>query len=99
MKNKTKFTPGPWKTYDTDACCIKARGRHIATAHDSDGGRSQSGIGSKNAALIAAAPDMFEALADCIHEFRDSGRADDDQFIKELVVKAEQVLAKARGES
>ena len=57
-----KHTKGPWNIAKNDSCCIMANGKHLATAFDSDGGRSESGRGSKNAALIAAAPDLLKSL-------------------------------------
>lgn len=74
MKTKnTKHTPGPWKVAEDDSCCILARGKHIITAHDTDGGRSETGRGSRNARLIAAAPEMLEALETILKAFAPNG--------------------------
>lgn len=57
-----KHTKGPWKIAENDSCCVVARNRHIVTAFDIDGGRSETGKGSANAKLIAAAPEMHSLL-------------------------------------
>lgn len=59
--NNSKHTPGPWNVAENDSCCIMAKGKHIATAFDTDGGRSESRRGMRNARLIAAAPELLEA--------------------------------------
>jgi len=65
MKNtmKTKHTPGPWQVRQND--CVYARGRLIAdcevTAYDKRPAPPNH-QDTVNAKLVAAAPDLLEAL-------------------------------------
>ncbi len=70
------------------------------------GGTQQEGEGEANAHLIAAAPDLLEALADMLRQFDDASITDDirtQHGISATVIKtlqsARAALAKARGES
>ena len=63
----SKHTPGPWeKVYDTAGITRGIRGRHgpeIVNVINWNGiSRSTSVTGQANANLIAAAPDLLEAL-------------------------------------
>lgn len=65
MKDKQKHTPGPWKTMvERDFISIlSTEGKEISfmdEAEDED---------NKNAALIAAAPELLEALKEAVLEF------------------------------
>jgi hypothetical protein len=69
---KPKFTPGPWELGDEAPLTIYAKDGYavtgIADADESEGGRPEEDVA--NAHLIAAAPEMYEALdvaADIIH--------------------------------
>ena len=58
----TNHTPGPWNWYPhADKCVatVQRDGRRIATVGDGGGGRTMA---DANAALIAAAPELVEAL-------------------------------------
>ena len=95
----TKFTPGPWHIYKlTDIS-------RIADVHER---MIASLVGIEaNAALIAAAPELYEALVvfmqyiDHSHlcPWKESGwRPDCDCGFYEAVEKIEDALRKARGE-
>ena len=65
----TSATPGPW-TYDAVWSLIKGpNGEEVAALHSgaADGERQSPGIVALNAALIAAAPEMLEALRALAH--------------------------------
>lgn len=66
MENKTQHTPGPW-IYDDGHLFTSDTTREynsIATLHDI---YKNDGTPESNAAIIAAAPDMLEALEDLVH--------------------------------
>jgi len=96
-----KFTPGPWAVYPgTD-------GNEICAVDHSPGlpirqvicGPRRGENWIANAHLIAAAPDMYEALQDLIalaeHAMREAG----DYDINGELEDARAALAKARGEA
>lgn len=59
----SKHTPGPWvvgENQDHDA--IMASDYYVATVHDACGIESNDETSRANAKLIAAAPDLLEAL-------------------------------------
>ena len=112
--SKTKFTPGPWfikaseeirSPYSTNVSSTRI------TILDTQDGQYQSrhviaqvakgnGRGEANAALISAAPEMYDILT---HYFDLIQRADygdilAEQKIFEDIVYIEEVLMKARGE-
>ena len=112
--SKTKFTPGPWfikqseeirSPYSTNVSSTRI------TILDTPGGQYQSrhviaqvakgnGRGEANAALIAAAPEMYEILEhylDLIQKAND-GDTISEQKIFEQSADIEKVLKKARGE-
>lgn len=77
------WTPGPWTRDALDVIgSDKTRICRLGVGLECD---------PHNAHLIAAAPEMYEALYICIQQLRRLG----DAF---LANKAEEVLAKARGE-
>jgi hypothetical protein len=96
--SKTKFTPGPWRTsgvgptrkvfHATDTSTY-----HVCEIHN-DIGRNDL---DANAALIAAAPELFAEVETLIGvlEVGTETQADQDAIIQ----YAKSVLAKARGES
>lgn len=57
-----KFTPGPWRMHDMEAGVIVAGrpGGEVANVNNGFGDRDA------NAALIAAAPDLYEALKSAV---------------------------------
>ena len=88
---KPKFTPGPWSPghYErSNKCFVVAKGSHIFEETT-----SATGEISPNAHLIAAAPDMFEALENIQRYLERSGEA---SLLDSFGVN--EALAKARGE-
>jgi len=93
---KPNWTPGPWKIgsrYTENGVYDKA-GNLIANTHSSHRNfdrENQIAEQNANAHLIAAAPDMYEALEDIIG---------DTEFgcHRASYIKARAALAKARGE-
>lgn len=77
-------TPGPWKV---DRPYIRGAGRAIATL---ESGRNEV-EDAANARLIAAAPELYEALVDLIG-FLFHGKKD-----RQAILRATAALAKARG--
>lgn len=57
---KAKYTPGPWKHDDTWGLIVSDDGAEIAACHAGRTGDKSETLA--NAALIAAAPEMLEAL-------------------------------------
>ena len=78
-------TPGPWKV---DRPYIRGAGRVIATL---ESGRNE-GEDAANARLIAAAPELFEALENLM-DFLFHGKKD-----RQTILRATASLAKARGD-
>ncbi len=61
-----EHTPGPWKVDDRDAgyaACVKSSGNHMLADIWPCGTIEDS---LANAQLIAAAPDMLEAIRECL---------------------------------
>jgi hypothetical protein len=96
--SKPKHTPGPWQADGFDV--RQPAGRYVAYAgpHHTPSGEYPASCANEdraNALLIAAAPDMLEAL-----EWADQILADDfyypDEFPRSLILS---VIAKAKGES
>ena len=96
----TAFTPGPWRV----------KHRHIHAEHDSD---EMGGLGweltgppkpmrgdfarAADAYLVAAAPDMYDALVDAVEALRTATPyTTEREWAFHAVTKA---LARARGES
>lgn len=95
MKDVT-FTPGPWKAVyigSSDWDVLDAAGNDVTTAGD---------VGAQakpNAYLIAAAPDLYEALHDLVHgRISDSAKATEAarQRRRDAWENAKAALAKAR---
>ena len=85
-----KHTPGPWKFIDAtkvagmqfaQKCVIKAGGKQIAdfSWNDSSPWFPTKGESQANARLIAASPDLLEALQECEEYFDNRADADCDQ--------------------
>ena len=87
--NTTKHTPGPW-TYRKDDDSIIAPHEGLQVCQLNDGTNSQC---EANAALIAAAPELLEALkglADHAHQCAHFGAMD-------LLERADSAIEKAEG--
>ena len=96
MTHITKHTPGPWAVEgDNNGYMIVGPGQcYIADICASDGL-----VNENDAALIAAAPAMYEALAklrlEAIH-YRNTGVG--KQFLNEAIAQAEQAINQVWGE-
>lgn len=102
-----QYTPGPWKWIEQSG-----GGRALVTDHpDYDGviieSSMEEGIGFMNegkndADLIAAAPDMYEALEEAFNVLIScsvpAGGADDSKHVVEAKKSACKALAKANGD-
>ena len=88
-----KFTPGPWEIkHGADTWRI-AKGKERITGYAWTKTSRVINGEDANAALIAAAPDMYEALIAVLNQYETDGFIDIDKY-----ENAEAALAKARGE-
>jgi hypothetical protein len=96
----TKWTPGPW-TFDGET--IRGAGQTIrervpmlgvALPHSPEAYVAE---GRANACLAAAAPEMYDALADLL-DMVDADDGDDPNGMVAHLTHARAVMAKARGE-
>ena len=69
MSTETKFTPGPWEVWSDDEVYAESGGEKLVVVPDSTCGRDVYGAdmvsrneSKHNAHLIAAAPELYEAL-------------------------------------
>lgn len=99
-----KFTPGPWQVSGVRAKYRDAHREHVFEAHNvgPDGDaiaavffNPTSGLGWKDAHLIAAAPELYAALEALIEEAVDVWDYDPDY---KHIADARAALAKARGD-
>ena len=99
-----KHTPGPWLMgFDTDTPSITIRQDkrprmydHVATV------LGQSDQDTANAYLIAAAPELFEALSRTVQRLDFVGACSDNHDYhetKKVITAAHVVIKKARGET
>lgn len=113
----TKFTPGPWRTdkapflgeaYEvrTPGACIATVGNLGATSDHAPTAKRWKAENKANAHLMAAAPDMYEALQQMAARLRrdaDVYRKGGDPGVWNVMTRvaemADAALAKARGES
>lgn len=101
--SEAKFTPGPWEWVKSknDNWSSYDLSPGILTKDTADGTTFGDEIDRANASLIAAAPDLYEALEAAIEEINhlrkfagDNGAMiDDTDFVEGIAA-----LAKARGE-
>lgn len=70
---------------------------HVHVSFPKDGSELKDPPPSANAHLIAAAPDMADALDDCLHALNIYG--DKTGTVMDAIEKAESALKKARGEA
>lgn len=84
------YTPGPWRIEEF------RKGSYLVTARNAgiarEGLVAQHVPGSANARLIAAAPELFEALENLM-DFLFHGKKD-----RQTILRATAALAKARGD-
>lgn len=87
---KVPYTPGPWRIEEF------RKGSYLVTAQNAgiarEGLVAQHVPGSANARLIAAAPELFEALENLM-DFLFHGKKD-----RQTILRATAALAKARGD-
>lgn len=112
MTQTSKHTPGPWRVEESttliwgrcDPDDKTTYGMGIPVAEVRLGSTRWNGptIGwneaEANARLIAAAPEMLEALAKMVCEYDAWSGFNDDGFEDETISEARAALAKARGE-
>ena len=112
--SKTKFTPGPWYIKPSEAIPSPYWGTTASTRItilDAQNGQYKprhviaqvargNGRGDANAALIAAAPEMYGILEHYLDLIQRASEGDTvaEQKIFEDIVYIEEVLMKARGE-
>ena len=99
----TEFTPGPWASHEhtqTDTYTIYVAGRNWESWGIAHIGYTKED--KANARLIAAAPDLLEALTEYIRLFEahciTNHSTDDKDFTGYLAEKARAAIAKATGE-
>jgi len=66
--NKCAFTPGPWRRYEGDALIIVDHEGASLGEMSSGSPRTPRSVQLANAALAAAAPELYEALSAIIDE-------------------------------
>lgn len=98
-----KHTRGPWISEDGEVCCVRAQqdGGRIALMANLKGqfglsGRRSASEVVANARLIAAAPELLDALQLLVDLMPDP-ELDIDTVRREQVIKAKAVIAKATG--
>lgn len=99
--SETKWTPGPWRVHSKSPhLVVDDQAYEVATTHTGFGcPRPRAGVRIANAALIAAAPDLYatlEYLTDLLVDLAPMGKYTERPF---CLVNARAVLAKARGET
>lgn len=95
-----KFTPGPWMVWS----CFRKKNGKLPVVHDESGDtvticeviddKEHPEIADADAALIAAAPEMYRKLEWLQREFDES----DDEELVAIGWEIELILKKARGE-
>lgn len=106
MKTNNKSTPGPWRIenhldnvgpYSSARLEIWSNNRHIGNINEHV---DDIKIDEANAALIAAAPEMLEALENALESLKYSVmvlQAPEKSTMRETITEIESVLKKARG--
>ena len=99
-----KYTQGPWKVSDSIRTAINSKNKHIAMVNYSHRGAPSDVFGEEhlaNAALIAAAPDMLEALegAERLLTWMESGHAHKEPEPQPIRERIQEAIAKAKGEA
>ena len=79
-------TPGPW-TVTASVCRIEVAGTGQLVAFASMPSQDTSDVGRANARLIAAAPEMFEALKDFMARHQCNGKCHENA--RALLAKVE----------
>jgi hypothetical protein len=100
---EAKHTPGPWSSYNLEVrsgpnpdCQKWPTGRLIADCyHTPPAGHFDGGENAANAQLIAAAPDLLEALSTSLTAMRKLVSTDQEWLVAEEIEKAEKAIARA----
>jgi len=105
-----KHTKGPWQVLPPEEGVdyLRVRGTHfglrykIANVHDEQPSCLPDGEAQANATLIAAAPELLEALEEAYETLtgilEDTDGEDGERTANPLLVQARAAIAKARGE-
>jgi len=97
-----KHTPGPWKAFRAQGTACIADTRELTCLEDVHTSLVIEIINGENveadAYLIAAAPDMLEALQNLDRYFSQPGEDDWIRFEKKVLRPARAAINKARGE-
>lgn len=109
MASETKFTPGPWEigcgfglygvridASDRAICGVSGVTRQVYNRDGSPAGEVDMPEGWANARLIAAAPELYEALV-CLLARAENELADPEDVHEVVFAKA--TISKARGEA
>ena len=98
----TKFTPGPWHVVGRTVYSLNSRNTNRFAAMVQATGTECASEEEclANAALISAAPDLYEALCDYVKDdFEMHGTTSKQQIHNSRLRRAEAALKKARGEA
>ena len=104
MNNLEKFTPGEWHAEikkDDDGGGVVVIRNDVAVEIGAICPQEDLNETSANIALIAAAPEMYEALSFCYDHIRDAANNDVDirALAGEMEWRVREALQKARGEA
>lgn len=100
----SEWTPGPWRVSKKNPRRVAADHRMITTIYHSNNGLGATPaqaveltMALADARLIAAAPDLYEALEEALAniEAREEALAGEEAFVE----RARAAIAKARGET
>ncbi len=98
---EAKFTKGPWTEYLVASNIVEVHnsdGLEVVNWQGFDGnGNFSNQTVEANALLIAAAPEMYEMLAEIMHNL-ECGNSDHIEINDALIPRVQDLLAKARGE-
>jgi hypothetical protein len=94
----SKYTPGPWLAQGDDGCTITpfVAGDRLVKIGEWHEGRGMGSAAAANVRLIAAAPDLLEALKTLLDYDEDELEAG---FLAGDIAKAREAVAKAEGAS
>ena len=99
MTEQAKHTPGPWKVVGKSIKSEIGRDQSTIARIDSRG-KFLPGYDEANARLIAAAPDLLEALKTCRDALRDHVQYDNGESLeRDGFVAATTAIGKAEGEA
>lgn len=100
MSSKTPWTPGPWRLNAGNEIVVMDVGREIARARCGGLSGIKLDEAEANARLIAAAPEMAEAIHDWVAYLSDeSDDLGDADFEQEIMVRFRALLSRIEGET